>query len=230
MAYAVFECARDQRNGELGWRMKGHPTFDPTNGNGVAHDMLEHAPNDNGSLEGEIQAIGGYMFVRLDSSLAYTEGASRPWDEMILSDIADVLFDDAMSRDFKKVRPVETIRTRPLCDEYAEHSLRRAVESVMDAWERESESYTNPERAMAYGRQLLQADTLESVLGHLRTGYRRAKRRFGTSDVAAHLFTEVRNRVDKLRCEEGYELRVTAHAKTGYVSIRVNGFDEDFYH
>jgi hypothetical protein len=55
-----------------GWKPNHHPTFDPGSGFVVAHDVLEHRPDDRDCIEHELMAIGAGAYVKeLDSNTAW---------------------------------------------------------------------------------------------------------------------------------------------------------------
>jgi hypothetical protein len=60
----TFVCEKHEEYGELGWKLKSKPHFEPLGGMATAHDILEHFQNDDGTAGGECQALGAMFLVR----------------------------------------------------------------------------------------------------------------------------------------------------------------------
>jgi hypothetical protein len=80
-----------------GWKPNHHPTFDPGSGFVVAHDVLEHRPDDRDCIEHELMAIGAGVYVKeLDPS--------RGWQNYIGKDAA--AFQDGKQIPEPKAAPI----------------------------------------------------------------------------------------------------------------------------
>ncbi len=64
MLVKQFVCEEHEEYGSLGWREKDKPHFAPFQGLAVAHDCLEHFPDDGPEIEHEMQALGAGLHVR----------------------------------------------------------------------------------------------------------------------------------------------------------------------
>mgnify|MGYP001599717771 CR=1 FL=1 len=60
----TFEVAEHEEFRTLGFKPSWYPKGDPLGGIGVAHDILEHFPKDDGSAEGEYMALGASLWIR----------------------------------------------------------------------------------------------------------------------------------------------------------------------
>ncbi len=58
-----FICKEHEEYGSKGWVLSNMAAFDPLGGMAVAHDILEHWPNDD-STTGELRALGAMLHVR----------------------------------------------------------------------------------------------------------------------------------------------------------------------
>jgi hypothetical protein len=204
-----FVCELNHDTGELGWRPIWQPSFDPLAGMTVAHDTLEHFPDDDASAEDEFQALGASTYIR---GITHWY-SSRPWGcsdpaMNIASDIPDILLRD---RDL-----VWTIRdprrTLPLQNDDAETIIREAVAEGVSFYNRDF---------LAEDDQL-DEDTLarleKRISGWMRRGYARAARRYRQIDrySLAALFTEIMDEADRLlRCCDGVgeQLRVMVNLR-----------------
>ncbi len=65
MRYFKFIYMRDPEYGLMGLRLEDRPHFNALSlGQALAHDMLEHFPDDDGSTEHEFMALGASVYVR----------------------------------------------------------------------------------------------------------------------------------------------------------------------
>jgi len=75
-----FAVAEHAEFGGLGLVPKWYPTGDPLGGMAAAHDILEHFPNDDGSTEGELQALGAAIWVRGEGGVTFDSHGGRYFD------------------------------------------------------------------------------------------------------------------------------------------------------
>lgn len=208
MISAIFTTELHPEYGTMGFRMRGRPHFEPIGGMGVAHDLLEHFPNDGGDLEGELMALGASLYVRnMDEYYANkgvhdTDPASHISSEFVQQ---CHLLGDAYT--------LRAINTRPLRDEYVESCIQNIV---------------------TRGRRLVHADVgafpvwlktghKAALVGWLRAGYRAAAQRYRRHKQynVLHAFVTIEHKVDAVLryAEEGYEYRVAADLSCGRVLV-----------
>ena len=65
-----FVLENDSDGDFQGWKPLFVDSFDPGTGYVAAHDVLEHAHGDTGTLEQEMMALGRFWWLRLDSGYA----------------------------------------------------------------------------------------------------------------------------------------------------------------
>jgi hypothetical protein len=176
---------RDEMTGELGLGVKGIDTTDEalnsaTEGLVIAHDLLEHVNGLEaiGSIDDELEALGGIWFVRGQNGELRRDHIGSAWT--IHENIAGDL--QRMFRDYFYGAPVDTTprRTRPIdCDEElreiifaAEHGRMNCLSEIDDEDRTEAQKLIKP--------------YLAAALARMRTGYRKASRRFHGSALTAY--------------------------------------------
>jgi len=74
-----FTVKEHEEFGGLGFAPSWYPNGDPLGGMGVAHDILEHFPNDDGGAEGEFMALGCSYRLRGETGYMQRNGnVNRP--------------------------------------------------------------------------------------------------------------------------------------------------------
>lgn len=63
MLKRILEWREDADYGEQGWIPNWIPGANITSGFGLAHDVLEHDREDNGTIEEEFKAMGAMIYV-----------------------------------------------------------------------------------------------------------------------------------------------------------------------
>jgi hypothetical protein len=166
-----FTCAEHQEYGGLGWRIANMPAFDPLGGMGVAHDILEHWPNDD-STTGELMALGASMVVR-DFDRYYRErGQYAPSPARNFSgEIAELLL-KIDSGEWVPLRPIKRLILPSDIRALAE--IRYAVQHIHRHFSGESGDYDGPYR--------MDLVTEAHVRSWLATGFNRALRRYKDTD------------------------------------------------
>ena len=87
MIHKIFEWREDEEFGGEGWILKGYPSFNVANGNGIAHDTIEHFKGGDGGLSDEMMAfVSGAMF--LVKAYAQIQNVSTP--QVVLHPVFDV--------------------------------------------------------------------------------------------------------------------------------------------
>lgn len=81
-----FEAAEHEEFGSFGFRTKGRADFDPLMA--VAHDVLEHFPDDDQTLGGECQALGASLWIRGLTGYYERNGNVNPPPRHVAADIS----------------------------------------------------------------------------------------------------------------------------------------------
>ena len=197
MTTAVFTVAMNDSYGMLGFRLRGKPHFEPLGSMAVAHDLLEHFPDDNGGPEGELEALGASLFIRGLTGAYINGSAARNLQPDVVRLFREyhpgALLAPPATLGTKRVLTPDDEETEAQIDELLTR-LRRP-----DEWD-----------ATLHGTDLITPDQQQAMAAWLRRGYRRARRRYGNPWHVSYLFTAIENGVSKLEhhIEEGMELRI----------------------
>lgn len=180
----TFVCERHQEYGLLGWREINKDHFDPLAGVAVAHDCLEHFPDDGPTIEHEIQAFGAMLHVR-GSQLRNGYHTSLWWENVQ----CDLLTAFQLYR-FQGVTFHPPPYTYKISNEEGEYQIAELLASFPSFLENEL-SISDEE-----GKQLIH--TFVSYLrGWLRIGYRRAVKRWREeTNYIQSLFADIAQRAD----------------------------------
>lgn len=216
MIRMIVQAKEHPEYGGIGLWPVGRSWADPCQaGMTLAHDILEHFPRDNGSMEHELMALGASLYVRDGDSYFANQGRGN--GSYIVNIGAEGYslcgYMETDGRTMLKPLP----RDRPLRDEDAEHLLSEAaLEMLRSAKINEAENHD-----WLRGR---------SALDWLRRGYRKAAKRYrGISPFwMMCCFTELEREIDKvLKHLEGYEtFTISVNAKRQLIHIRQH--DEDY--
>ena len=222
-----FVWAPNMGAGSMGWRMLGQPTFTPASPRLVAHDIIEHGPHDNGSLEDELRAVGAVVFVRLTSGAIFTDsdydGGPMPLPELAAS-FFKLVMHNAMC-DGVRLDLIEPPGNEPLDaatygtgqDEVLQQGVTLAAQQLPN--------YAIPDGCSKAQRDALcSKDSQRRMLGWARLGYREAYARyFGDPQLGAYLYHEVKTKVAKISygrgVRKGDELLITVSPATREVSV-----------
>lgn len=193
MRVYTFEVAQHEDHGTLGYKPSWYPAGDPLGGMAVAHDILEHFPGDDGSPEGEYEALGAALFVRAD---LFRNGTP---EENIAADLGEVWGVLLNREDRSFVRPCGLSRDTAILEQ-----ARLAVSHWLREW-MTGDTDHKPD-----------AETQERVARWIAKGYQRAKVRYrkqGASYIAWQLFQPIQEQAD----------RALKHAEAGMVlTVRVD--------
>lgn len=222
-----FVWAPRMESGSMGWRILSQPTFTPASPRLVAHDIIEHGPNDDGSLEDEIRAIGAVAFVRLASGAIYADSdcdvGSLPLPELAASFFVLVMHNamgDGVRLDLKEPptsEPLDALTYGAGRDEVLRQGLALAAQQLP--------RYAIPEDCSKAQRDALcSEDSQRRMLGWARLGYKEAFARYlGDPQLGAYLYNEVKSKVAKISygrgVREGDELHVTVSPATREVTV-----------
>ena len=161
----------DEPHGILGLQLFGHPWFDASTSFGVAHDILEHFPDDSGRMEDEYMALGAIVFVR-----GYEEWNAN--QRFGVLDPAEVLSDEPCNQvDYHGIHSVleAPYRTPNRTDEDFESFLTRFIRQARhDMMDR----YGSLPVWLRHGEQV------GYLKDWMRIGYQRAQRRYRSHSMS----------------------------------------------
>ncbi len=188
-----FTVAEHQDFGTMGFKPSWYPQGDPLGGMAVAHDILEHFPKDDGSAEGEYQALGAALYLRGNGG--YWDGRATP-EENIAVDLPMIWGIQGY------VRPCHKVKDSDLLDQ-----CREAVSLAI--------------KEMGYSleeNELPSAESRENIARWIAKGYKRAEKRYRQHypfDIIERLFKPIQNKADKAleHAEEGMVLSVRVNLK-----------------
>ena len=210
----LFDVAEHEEYGTVGLRMAGKPHFEPIGGMGVAHDMLEHFRDDPGTLSGELEALGASLFVRGEHYYSDKgQYVREPWQNISGEFIQQVYHCE--NRDEYELR--DGGNHRKLDDEWAEDQIRKTVREGF----RLVRSDLDDDRLPTW---LTRWDRRRILMGWMRRGFRRARRRYAKArdGMVTYTFRQIEDRVEKyLRVQEafGQQVRLSASIRTGEVVL-----------
>jgi len=246
-----FVSELHQDAGELGFRMIGREDFDPSlTGMGIAHDIIEHHPDDNKSLWGELEAIGSMVYTRHEGGILYERGLYRTIDEVFGMSLFEVLEYMRGEQGYDgnygnyslivpdKYRPILQMPPKKLRYESAEDVVSSSIDWLsskgleMMMGEHHSHDDLEGEELEEFKQDLTQDINL--LCGYaqvaVREGYRKIKRRFRGLDgwdVAYTIFKQIEKKCDPLFKEiqtqelEGVELHVSLITRRRLVECKL---------
>jgi len=205
-----FVCERHKEFGELGWRQKGQPGFDPLWGMAVAHDIMEHFPDGDESPADEFQALGAGMVIRQEQYYANKGQLTVSPAINAASDFPEI----ARHIIYEKMHLPEPRATRPLDDHFEAYIAEFAKEArklIVSEFEHESKEDKEKMR-----------EIVRKAQGWVRIGMRRAMRRYkGRLNEALSTFCEIEQQADRLLKEafEGQVMQV--RIENGFVRCQL---------
>lgn len=221
MITRLFVFAHDPDSGNDGWRPKNLVDFAPGNPYLVAHDTLEHFPNDTGTLADEIRALGAYAFVRIDSGYVFKStifsNPDRVLARVIASTIADTISDSDMCdlADAPGTLPLNPSRYGHAKDAMLQRAIGHAISMLASDYLKDSE----------FAEEVQSPEFAANLLSWLRIGYRAAHRRYdGDANRAGYFMEETAAQVGKLNAGRelmyGDEMRVSVSVARMEVSVK----------
>lgn len=190
MIRRVFQCAKNEDYGFLGWRPVDMPNADPLMGMTVAHDLMEHFRGDNGGVEAEFMALGAALYIRGEGGF-FSESRYTP-AESVAADVPDLMrhiVHEGFSLNPAPHRTRATEETEP-CDAVLQAvEFENGDDGIADEWARSK----------------------WNALDWLRIGYRKAKRRYAGIDPwdLTYIFRQIAEAADRhLESAEGFETLV----------------------
>lgn len=201
---------------------------------GVAHDVLEHFPLNErlNVVEDEMQALGAVLALRIASGqFSHLLTNANHVSNLVYGVLSDMSSYGLERPRFKSTRPLQDDQ------DWAEKAIQEGVGQaiVMMRSEMQDELDFADEDERSEAEEGL-ARLKDSLISHLRTGFRRAQRRYAKADiytVGSYLF----NKLDKLSksiCEseclgEGDKVSFSVDTHRCHVSARINGLSLDYY-
>ncbi len=203
----IFEAAEHEEYGLLGWRLQGHPTFEPLAGMAVAHDMLEHFPNDQGTPEDELQALGASLLVRGETYFATVGRLQTSPAYQMQGELLQLYFWAVQNESSLEFESPGDVKVNADIDEILDDIITRNRETL--------ESENLPDEDMDI---FASPENMRRAKLWLAKGYNRALRRYKGVDVDSlpYLFIDIEKKADKLLkvATEGMLLTVKVNTKT----------------
>ena len=160
----TFTVDHHDEYGFTGLRMKNRPHFDPGTGLTIAHDLMEHFRDDDGTTEHELMALGAMLYVRdCGADMRASAFSSEPYEGIAADLIQQCFYMDAA----KRTALENPGRTTRIDDEDVERQIQQVWPEAM--------------RLMAHefdNQNMYSWLDQKRLIGWLRRGYRRAARRY----------------------------------------------------
>jgi hypothetical protein len=157
----TFTVEEHEEYGVLGFTPTWYPAGEPLGGVAVAHDILEHFPGDDGSPEGEYQALGACLYIRGDEYF-HRLGKTSSAAENIAADLP-LIWETLRHRDNRTyVRVCPPVKSLAL--EEAEEAIRHFKAELFCY---DDEDYEKPTDA-----------DYTAMIQWIAKGYNKAKRRY----------------------------------------------------
>ena len=219
-----FTFDEDSDTGMIGLRPAWFANAEPATGMTIAHDMLEHFKTQSEALEGECEALGALLALRLMQGWGGAPGgAYRSPAERLGFEVSTLIVDSVQRDD----RPLPRYRTsRPLRDECADEVILEAVSRGLESARGELGEWGGREELEPEGAERMKG----AFVAWIRRGYRRTVKRFRHYDlytIGIDLFDRVTKDVTRLCRSEmlayGDRVRIGLDLQRALVSIKVNG-------
>lgn len=213
MIVRSFDCKEHEEYGGLGWAMVGKPYMEPLGGMAVAHDILEHFPSDNGSVEEEFMALGASLLVRDGETYFQQKGNMHSAAANIASDFVQhyhAIIQNGWSLSFR---------------EPGRYRMPSEVRDDIKAIIAEGRRTLRDEIGEDY-KEFFSKSNQQKAMGWFARGYRKARRRYRGIPAYSlcHAFVEIERQADKhLKfAEEGQRLKVSVDLARNRVETSVD--------
>lgn len=164
----IYEEHRE--HGGFGFRPLWLPNADPASGMTVAHDVLEHFPHDNGSVDHEFKAFGAMMFVRGVCGWWAEQGSYYPDPaKQVGGDFYDLL--SRVHEGDENLNPPGIV---PPLRQY-DDLLQRVAKAGCEEATKELQNGYDP-------KECVSPEEHDRILGWMRLGFRAARRRYSGCD------------------------------------------------
>ena len=208
----TFTLKENEEHGGQGWVLDSKPYFDPMDGMGVAHDILEEFPHGKDQPHDELLAMGALIF-----------GRGEQWERGRESMIESVSYECTRVFDhvfYEKGYSLAFCHpNKPLQgdDEYYEAVIQAIGKHIAETNGNEDlREYDSDQAEKIIGE-------VENIKNWLRLGFRKARRRFNNLDGSdvAFLFERITNEVNRVTkmAELGDTLSVRVSYKRNDVEI-----------
>lgn len=213
--------------GFIGLRPSDMPDFDPGYGRTVAHDFLEHAPGDDGSIAGELQALGAIQYVRGDSGAFNVDPA-----ELLSNDLRE-LFEFFTFRDYQIEKAPLATEVHHLFEGTWKH-MRKTLKSELNIGTQHANHTWDDTSERAQLAPFLRHRW--DIVRWASIGYDRAAERYGRlgSWRVFHAFQEIEKRAQAfIDANEEYvgeaKLTIRFDTETGELTFKeFTGFEDDY--
>ena len=193
----LFTYAEDPKSGRTGWRPAALGNFAPGNPLLVAHDLVEHAPNDTGTLEDEFRAVGALAFTRITSGYFREQNPDAEADSFLARLIMATLPDPATGSFTALAVPSASAPLDGATYDAAADQLLQ--DGIWEAMETYWVDLAHEPGTDAFLTTYCSAEAKEHMLGWMRKGYRDAFARYwGDARLAAFLLKEVKTEVSQV--------------------------------
>lgn len=204
-----FEYKEDREFGGEGWIPKAYPMFNAMSGFGIVHDVLEHFPEDEPDLAGEMKAFGSSINIRWMGGWQPFKGHNYHSAEVNMgSDVGHFLRDihnGSDERHFKS--PPRTYRLDDDVEEMIEGTLQEGIRiyKIELSYDEEADMLSQHELNTI----------IEKMRGWMRIGYRKSVKRYHNADYyeLTSLFSQIEEKVQRLSGDYGQELVVSVSPK-----------------
>ncbi len=209
-----FICQEHESFGTKGLVLVGSTDFEPFEGMGCAHDMLEHFPNDKGGIHEEWMALGASIFVRSEGD--YFINRHHTMESNLTGDITSIVYH---SQEHSKGLLPCPFRPRNTFDQFDVEKFRAAAYDTIASEfpENDYEIIATPEAVKFF---------VENSILWLMVGYQKAKRRYKGHDSYSlcQVFKLVERSIDAelANMEIGDELTVSVDTRRFDVKTTVH--------
>jgi hypothetical protein len=193
---AIVKSFKDEMTGELGYALKGmnlgSEMVNASMGQGIAHDLLEHVngPGEIGGINDEMEALGAIWYVRGQFGKLNSKGYGSIYtaEQSLASDVTRMFRDYV---DGGQYVSLDSRSTRRLNDRDAENSLQQVLRDADASYmgEIEAEDKSRAECAWPAYRA--------ECLNRMRTGWRKAARKYPIAGEVNDLFWQIERVIDK---------------------------------
>ena len=208
-----LEIREHESYGTLGFQIKGRSWAEPGSAMTLAHDILEHFPNDRGSTEEEFMALGASLFVRNEGEYHAQKNAHNCDPGYQMSGDIEMQTDYMMQRG-------ESIWIRsPGRTEACAMNIEGYISTALEFAMKESRSRSDDGRP----EEWLRPENHWKARGWMRRGYRKAQRRYKGIDRShlCQVFLEIERHAERVLrfAEECQQFIVKVDVDQGYVKV-----------
>lgn len=225
----TFNCAMHKEFGTLGWQGDMLDVFEPVEGMGVAHDILEHGYHKQANMAfEELMALGATQYTRANGLYWYKENpmqnrrGKHPFVHNVGSDLYSIM------RYYLEHHNERLFFNHILQDTPSSHRLDQGddimaegAEAMLDSILEELYDDDNKEFFVKNRDKLLR-----NILYCFRTGYRNAVHRYSAymnDEEVCHMFIEIKNEANKYLkiAEEGDQLIVRMVITNQFLNVSI---------